>query len=173
MSQEELKAAVMGVMEAFTKNPEAAKVVYRSKTELVENLRCKGTIRNFDPYTIDEPKDFGGGDAGPSPVEFLCMILGACQEILYAAYAASMDIKLDECKIDVKGNIDFRGCLGMDDNTPPGFSKIELVTHIKSSASEEALSQLVNAVEGRCPIYDSLIRPVEVVDEVFINGVKK
>lgn len=173
MSQEELKTAVMGVIDAFTKNPEAAKAVFRAETKLVETLRCEGKIRDFPTYTIDEPPDIGGGDAGPNPVELMCLALGTCQEIMYGAYAAVMGIQLDECKVDVKGYLDFRGLLSMDENTPSGFSKVQFVTNIKSSAGDDALRQLVDTVEGHCPVLDTLQRPIEVTGEVFINGNKK
>jgi len=173
MSQEELKTAVMGVIDAFTKNPDAAKAVFRSETELVNNLECKGTIRDFPPFTIDEPKDIGGGNAGPNPVELMCLALGTCQEIMYGAYAAVMGIQLDELKVDVKGYLDFKGLLGMDENIPSGFTKVQYTTTIKSPASDEALRQLVDTAESHCPVHDSLTRPIEVTGEVFINGVKK
>lgn len=173
MSQEELKTAVLGVIDAFTKNPDAAKAVFRAETELVENLRCTGKIRDFPAYTIDEPPDIGGGDAGPNPVELMCLALGTCQEIMYAAYASVMGIQLDELKVDVKGYLDFRGLLGMDENTPSGFTKVQYVTTIKSPADDAALQQLVDTVESHCPVYDTLTRAIEVTGEVNINGKKK
>lgn len=173
MSQEELKTAVLGVIDAFTKNPEASKMVFRAETKLVETLRCEGKIRDFPTITIDEPPDIGGGDAGPNPVELLLLALGTCQEVMYGAYASVMDIQLDEVTVDVKGYIDFKGLLGMDENVPSGYTKVQYITNIKSSASDEALRKLVDTVESHCPVYDTLTRPIEVTGEVSINGTKK
>lgn len=173
MSQEELKTAVLGVIDAFTKNPEASKMVFRAETKLVETLRCEGKIRDFPTITIDEPPDIGGGDAGPNPVELLLLALGTCQEVMYGAYASVMDIQLDEVTVDVKGYIDFKGLLGMDENVPSGYTKVQYITNIKSPASDEALRKLVDTVESHCPVYDTLTRPIEVTGEVSINGTKK
>ncbi len=170
MSQEKLKNAITGVIGAFTENPDAAKAVFRANTELVENLQCTGTIRDFAPYTIDEPKAIGGADTGPNPLELLCLAVGTCQEIMYGAYAAVMGIPLDECKVSVKGYLDFRGLLSMDPDTPSGFSKVQFETTIKSPADDEALKQLVATVESHCPVMDCLQRPIEVTGKVSING---
>lgn len=172
MSQDILKGKLLQVIEAIKENGEAAKAQFRAQTSLVENLRCEGRIRDFEKLTIDEPNEVGGGNAGPNPIELGLVALGTCQKIMYAAYAAVMGIPLDEVKIDVRGDLDFRGLFGMDESIPSGYTKIEYKTTIKSPADEETIRKLVEVVESHCPILDSFTRPVEVAGTVEINGVE-
>ena len=172
MSQETVKAALQATIGAITKNPKASNVVFRAETELVEDVRCSVKIRDFAPFAVDEPADLGGTNAAVNPVELVLGALGTCQEIMYAAYASVMDIKLDKVKVDVKGYLDLKGLFAMDAAVPPGFRKICYETTIESPADTETLNKLVTIVESHCPVYDTLIRAVEVTGTVSINGSK-
>lgn len=172
MSQESLAAALGKTIEAIKQKPEAAKVVFRSQTELVEDVRCTAKIRDFDAMTVDEPPELGGSDAGANPVELLLAALGTCQEIMYGAYASVMGVPLKSVKVDVKGYLDLRGLFGMDESIPSGYQSVQYQTTIESDADEETLKQLVATVESHCPVLDTLTRPMEVKGEVSINGAK-
>ncbi len=174
MAQEDIKNAVVKIIEAVNTTPANGQFKYEVNTNWERDVLCSANIRNFPALTIDEPAAFGGGDTGPSPVEILLAALGTCQEIMYAALASVMDIPLDECKVKLVGDLDVRGLLGMgkDDGIPPGFTNISYETHIKSSADKNDLQALVAAVESQCPVLDMLLRNVTVTGSAFANGEK-
>ncbi|MDH4184600.1 MAG: OsmC family protein [Nitrospinota bacterium] len=170
MSQESVKDALMKTIGAIQAKPGVASLVFRSETALVEDLRCEAKIRQFPTITVDEPTELGGGNSAPNPLELVMAALGTCQEIMYGAYASVMGVKLTSVKVDVKGYIDLRGALGMDESLPSGYTHVEYVTTIQSPAPEEALAKLVMTVESHCPVLDSLQRPVQVFGQVHVNG---
>ncbi|MEJ2116116.1 MAG: OsmC family protein [Gammaproteobacteria bacterium] len=172
MSQQEIKVAVGKMVEAATANPKSGQFKYKVSTNWENDVRTSAKIRNFPELTVDEPPPFGGSDLGPSPVELVLAALGTCQEIMYAALASAMDIPLEKCKVDLEGDLDVRGLLGLgaEDNIPPGFTQISYKTSIESPASEEQLQQLADAVNQQCPVLDMLLRNVEVTKDVVING---
>jgi len=170
MSQANVKDAMMQIIGGIQENPKKAKAVYRVSTEWVEDVRCTAQVRDFPAMTIDEPPVLAGKDAGMSPVELVLVSLGTCQEIMYAAYASVMDIKLDSVKVNVKGNLDLRGLFGMDESVPAGFTDITFETTLVSSADNESLLKLVSAAESNCPVLDMLTRQVPVDGTVTING---
>ena len=100
MSQAALKEALTKTVMGIQENPVMSRVVFEAQTALVEGVRCTGQVRNFSPITVDEPPELGGQDNGANPVELLLVSLGSCQEIMYAAMAAMMGIKLDEVKVN-------------------------------------------------------------------------
>lgn len=155
---------------AVSSNPSAAKVVFRAATKLEDDVRCSATVRDFPAMVIDEPPELGGGDAGMNPVELVLVALGTCQEIMFAAYASFMGIKLDECKVEVKGYLDLRGLLSIDPSVPPGYQKIVYETKLSSSSSDAELLQLIEVVEGHCPVLDILARPQAVSGKAIVNG---
>lgn len=170
MSQEQLKTALLTAIEGIKADAGAAKVVFRANTEWVDTVRCKAVVRDFPEMTIDEPPELGGSDAGPNPVEIVLVALGACQEIMYAAYASVMGIQLTSVKCNLRGYLDMRGLFALDPDVPAGYQKIVYETVIESSASAEELSKLAHMVETHCPVLDTVQRPVEVSGKVIANG---
>lgn len=170
MSQESVKKALSEMIGNINANPATSKVVFRASTHLENDVQCVGQVRDFPPMTIDEPPELGGGDAGMNPVELVLVALGTCQEIMFSAYAAFMGIKLDECKVDVKGYLDLKGLLGMDSTVPPGYQHITYETKISSSADEAALRKLIETVESHCPVLDIMSRPQKVTGRALVNG---
>jgi putative redox protein len=170
MSQAALKEALSKTVKGIQDNPVMSRVVFEAQTALAEGVRCTGNVRNFPTIVVDEPPELGGQDKGANPVELLLVALGTCQEIMYAAMASMMGIKLDEVKVNLKGSLDLKGLFGMDPAIPPGYQKITYETILRSSAPEEELRKLVEAVESHCPVLDTLVRPIDVTGKVTING---
>lgn len=168
--KEDVKAAVMKTIENIKKTPKAANVFFKANTKLVEGLRCAAEVRNFPLMIIDEQPEIGGKNAGPNPVELLLVALGTCQEIMYSTYAAMMGINLDSVKVTLKGDINLKGMLGMDENTPSGYNKISFKTNIESDADEETLMNLIEAVEEHCPVMDTILREIAISGSAEVNG---
>lgn len=167
MSQ--LKNTLLQTIESIKHNPETGKLVFRAQTKLLDGVRCSAKVRDFEEMIIDEPHALGGGDKAMNPVELIAAALGTCQEIMYAAYASVMDIKLEEVTVDVKGRLDLKGLFGLDESVPAGYTSISYVTKIKSHEDDERIEQLVQAVESHCPVLDTLVRPINVSGKVFHN----
>lgn len=170
MSQETVKTALMSTIGAIKENPNAARAIFRANTELVNDVKCKVNVRNFDPIFIDEPAELGGQDSAVNPVEMVLGALGACQEIMYSAYASVMGIQLDAVKVELKGRIDLRGLFGIDESVPSGFTKISYETTIESPADPEQIKKLMEVVESHCPVLDTLTRSIEVTGTASHNG---
>lgn len=170
MSQESIKKALSDMIGAVQSNPAVAKVVFRATTALEDDVRCSAKVRDFPVMTIDEPPELGGADAGMNPVELVLVALGTCQEVMFSAYASFIGIKLDECKVDVKGSLDLRGLLGLDPSIPPGYQHISYQTKITSSADDASLLQLIEVVESHCPVMDILSRAQYVTGQAIVNG---
>ena len=161
-----IKASVENLIEAVKKNPKLANSVFRASTYSDQpNFTVRSEIRGFT-VPIDEPRELGGNDTAPKPVELLLAALGGCQEIVYRAFAAVLGIEIDRIEVHAKGHLDLHGFLGLSNEIPAGFSDISFTTRIVSSASEEAISQLAALVEKHCPVQDTLSRSIPVKGKV-------
>ena len=156
-----------GQVEAATMGSEA---VFSVDTKLVSGVTCEAQIREFPPMVIDEPPVLAGSDSGPNPVELILAALGTCQEIMYAAMASLMDIELDGVEVSVKGYLDLKGLLALDEQVPAGYREIKFETRIESSSDPEKVAQLISMVESHCPILDTIVRPVPVNGKQYLNG---
>ena len=171
MYDDAMKAALQSTMAAIQSDHTRARVVFKAETRLMQNVCCTAKVRDFPIMMIDEPPELGGSNAAMNPVELVLVALGTCQEIMFSAYAAVMGIPLTEVKVDVKGYLDTRGLFGIDPEMRAGYQKITFETTIKSSADEGSLRKLIRTVEARCPLLDTLIRPIEVAAHAYhING---
>lgn len=170
MSQDTVKQALLDTISHLQENPSSSNVVFRADTKWEEDVRCSASIRDFPAFTIDEPPELGGKDVSFNPVELVLAALGACQEIMYSAYASVMDIKLDAVEVDVRGYLDLKGLFGLDENVPPGFKRISFNTKISSNADEQALAKLIDTVESHCPVLDILCSSQNITGTASVNG---
>lgn len=170
MSQESVKAALLNTIDGIKNNPALAKVVFRADTKWEEDVRCSAMIRDFEPFTLDEPPELGGQDSAANPVELVLVALGACQEIMYSAYASVMDIPLQAVSVKARGYLDLHGMFGLDESISPGFSRITFDTEISSPADSESISKLIQVVEDHCPVLDMLTCAKPVSGKVKLNG---
>jgi len=110
--------------------------------------------RNFT-LRVDEPLESGGENTGMSPVEMLLCSLGACQVVAASTFARQMRIDLDELWLEVEGDMDSAGMMGYT-GIRPGYQAIRFVFHIKTDAQPAKIQALIDLVEQRCPVGDSL-----------------
>lgn len=165
----ELGSTIQRAAEDLAGAPEGTTtVVFRADTRLLRNVLTEARIRQFT-LQVDEPPSLGGTDQGPNPVELVLAALGTCQEIVYAANAAVLGIRLEELEITVRGPLDPRGFFGVAP-VPNGFERIELHTRIRSPEEPERIQQLIQTVQAHCPVLDIVQRPLEVSNQVELNG---
>jgi len=164
-----IKSSVENLIEAVKNNPKLANSVFRASTYSdLPNFTVRSDIRGFT-VPIDEPRELGGNDTAPNPVELLLAALGGCQEIVYRAFAAVLGIEIERIEVHAKGHLDLHGFLGLSENVPPGFNAISFTTRIVSPASSESIKQLAALVEKHCPVQDTLARPIPVSGKVELQ----
>lgn len=169
-SHQVITAALLEKISSIQRRAVRPQITYRAQTRLVQGLRCAANVRRFPTLFVDEPLDLGGEDSSANPMELLLVALGTCQEIIFSAYAAVMGIPLDAVSVNVKGFLDIRGMLAMDESVAPGCQLVSYEASIQSPADRQEIRKLVGMVEAHCPVLDTLKRPVEVVGRVFLNG---
>lgn len=156
-----LKEIIVETQANLRADAASAKSVFSVDSRQVENLRSEAKIRQFS-LTIDEPPALGGSDAGPNPVELVLAALATCQEITYRAYATALGIPLDSVSVKLDGILDLRGFFAVDERVRPGFSGVQGIVTLKSSATQEELAKLKEVVDAHCPVLDILRAPVPV-----------
>ena len=133
---------------------------YKVSGKKVGDLGVEITARGHK-VKIDEPIEGGGEDTGMNPVEMLLGSIAACQTISTSIYAESMGIKIDEMSIEVEGDMDSAGFMGYA-KFRPGYTNIRSHIKIKSDADPAMVQQLIDLVEIRCPVVDSVKNGVEI-----------
>ncbi|SDO57925.1 Uncharacterized OsmC-related protein [Streptomyces sp. cf386] len=117
-------------------------------------------------YTMssDEPAALLGTDTAVSPAEYLLQALAGCYTVTIATLAASQGIELGSVRLELEGDVDLRGFLGIAPAIRPGLGQVRVRVHAEApGATREQLEELIALVENRSPIRDTLVNPVGVV----------
>lgn len=150
----------------FRDDGSLARVTVAVNTELGEGMRCTTTARGHE-VAADEPRSFGGGDTAQSPVELLLTSLATCQAVTYRLWAAELGVALERIGVEVQGDLDLRGFLGIAE-VPAGYTTVRMVVTLDGPETDERYRELADAVDRHCPVYDVLARPITVERELRI-----
>jgi len=168
--------ALFSTIDAVRGMPELARFQFRASNRWVSGTHNCTTIDGFHgagqahsrphpfTYDADHPPVLTGGDAGPTPVEFLLHALAACLTAGLANIAAARGITLREVTSTVEGDIDLRGILGLDGDVRNGYERIRVIFSVDGDAPPEQLRALVEQSRRRSAVFDVLTNgvPVEI-----------
>lgn len=107
----------------------------------------------------DSPADFAGFDLGPSSPEIQLGVLGTCVTHIFEIQASLLQVPIDSLEVDVRGTIDPRAGQPGHEATPIWPHHIAYEVQLQSSASDEDLARLFEAVEKSCPVLNLLRNP--------------
>jgi uncharacterized OsmC-like protein len=161
--------------ERFTTDPDSAKA-----TMTVQSV----TEASADPTRVRVHTEAGGGVswgvgahalAGgegdlPCSGDIFLASLAACQEITIRMVAAAMGIELKRLALTVEGDMDFRGTMGVDKETPVGFTDIRVHVVIDADAPEDRLQRLMQRAEQYCVVSATLKNPPLVEMTTSVNA---
>lgn len=159
------------MVEAINQDPSLAVAGFRVTTEWKGQTRSESKVESYSlggkeiarSFTIatDEPEELLGTNQAPNPQELLMSALNACMTVGYVAQASVRGITLDSCTIETEGELDLRGFLGLDDNVPAGYRRLDYTVTLKGNGSPEQYEEIHRAVMATSPNYFNMARPIE------------
>jgi uncharacterized OsmC-like protein len=107
-------------------------------------------------YALDE-KVGGLGDQ-PNPGDLLCAALAACEDGTIRMAAALLGVELEELEVEVTGDLDVRGTLGIAREVRVGFTELDCSIELKPAPGADArmVRRLVAMAERFCVNLDTL-----------------
>lgn len=85
----------------------------------------------------------------------LLQALVACAGVTMRAVATSLGLAVSG-SVHAEGDLDFRGTMSVDKETPVGFTDIRLRFALESDASDEQLATLLRLTERYCVVLQTL-----------------
>jgi uncharacterized OsmC-like protein len=161
--------------ERFSAEPSSAKatMTVRSVTEPSANptrVRIHSEAGNGASWEVGAHALAAGDGDLPCSGDVFLASLAACQEITIRMVAAAMGIELDRLELTVEGDMDFRGTMGVDKETPVGFQAIRVHVKIDADAPEDRLERLVQRAEKYCVVSATLKNPPAVEMTTRVNA---
>jgi uncharacterized OsmC-like protein len=148
--------------------PELAKFQFRATNHWVKGTHSRSRLETFSgaggehrhtgdiEFNADHPAVLVGGDAAPTPVEFLLHAIAACITSGIGNIAAARGVTLTEVESTVEGDIDLRGILGLSDQVRNGYNQIRVHFRLKGDAAPEKLQEIVAQSQARSAVFDVL-----------------
>ena len=159
MDANALRALQAPLKERYKQEPDAALVTLKAQGSVDDTkVACKVetgralAIAGLHPAT-------GGSGAELCSGDMLLEALVACAGVTLKAVATALSVPLRGGTVSAEGDLDFRGTLGVDKQTPVGFSNIRLRFDLDTDAPQQQLDQLIALTERYCVIYQTLRHP--------------
>ena len=106
---------------------------------------------------IDEPKNMGGTDEGPSPIQVLLMSLAGCLNVTGHEIARQKGLKLNSMKVKIEGVMNPCTFLGCSFEERAGFQNIVVTVNADMpDALVEEKEVWLKETENRCPVTDNI-----------------
>lgn len=134
--------------------PREIKVVVTGQSENPTKMNL--TSGKFS-MIIDEPKNMGGTDEGPSPIQVLLMSLAGCLNVTGHEVAKQKGLKLNGMKVTIEGEMNPCAFIGCSFEERAGFQNIKVnVDPDMENASPEEIADWLEETENRCPVTDNV-----------------
>ncbi|MEW6756240.1 MAG: OsmC family protein [Candidatus Latescibacterota bacterium] len=105
---------------------------------------------------IDQPKELGGTDTGPTPLEYLFCSLAGCITTIGRIVAHQQKIALRGMEVRVSGALDVNTLLGKSQETRAGFTGITVQVRLDADLTAEQKRAFLRQVDERCPVSDNV-----------------
>lgn len=122
-------------------------------------------IRDFQ-FTIDEPNQLLGVNCAPNPAEYMLGGMAGCMAVTFMAGATAMNIEIDQLKIEIDGELDLQGFLGLNTEVNPGFPELKYIFHVKGNGTQQQYEKLMERVTRHSPNYNTIKNEVKLIGEL-------
>jgi uncharacterized OsmC-like protein len=162
MNSDELRAVQAPLKARYREHPEDASITLHARAKLDGSaVSCKVETGKAMVEAGLHPATGGDGLAACSG-DMLLEALAACAGVTLRAVATALDIPIRSGTVNVEGDLDFRGTLGVAKDQPVGFREIRLRFDLDTQAPAEQVAKLLSLTERYCVVYQTLRHPPQI-----------
>jgi uncharacterized OsmC-like protein len=122
-------------------------------------------IRNFK-FNIDEPSELLGVNSAPNPAEYMLGGMAGCMAVTFMAGATAMNIEINQLQLEIDGELDLQGFLGLNPDINPGFPELKFIFHVQGNGTQEQYEKLMDRVKMHSPNYNTIKNEVRLIGEL-------
>jgi len=156
MESQQLRDLQAPLKQRYRDSPESAVVTLKATGSLdAPGVSCRiDTARALVEAGLHPAT--GGSGLQACSGDMLLEALAACAGVTLRAVATALDIPVRGGTIEVEGDLDFRGTLGVSKDAPVGFRDIRVRLNLESDASPEQVETLLKLTERYCVVLQTL-----------------
>jgi uncharacterized OsmC-like protein len=162
MEAQELRALQAPLKEQYRDDPSRAVVTLRASGRLDgPGVSCRVETGRALVEAGLHPASGGTGLQACSG-DMLLEALAACAGVTLRAVATALDIPVRGGTVEVEGDLDFRGTLGVSKEAPVGFQTIRVRFQLDSDGTPQQLETLLKLTERYCVVLQTLRVPAAI-----------
>jgi uncharacterized OsmC-like protein len=153
--------------------PEQSKIKYGVHIDWISGTRTRATVQNINlggqklvrnfKFEIDEPYQLLGLNSNPTPQEYLMAGVAGCMSVTFVAGASLLGITLESLRMEISGEIDLRGFLGIECPQPTGFKEFTCNIFVSGNGTPEQYEVLRQRIMKHSPNYISMTEGVKII----------
>ena len=156
----DLRSIQRPLKEKYRSDPTSSRITLRAQGAQADSpIACSVEVGQ---KLLDAQAHSGVGGAGTAACsgDLLLGALAACAQLTCQLVAAAMGIPIVDIRVDVEGEMDLRGTLGISKDVPVGFQNIHARFDINApQATPEQLAALKEKTEQYCVVMQTLVQP--------------
>ena len=156
----DLRAVQKPLKEKYRSDPNSSRITLRATSDQTGNpIACSVEVGNKILETQAHSGVGGPGTAACSG-DLLLGALAACAQLTCQLVATAMGIPFEHIRVEVEGEMDLSGTLGISKEVPVGFQNIHARFDITApDATPEQLAALKENTEQYCVVIQTLTTP--------------
>lgn len=159
MNADELRAMQAPLKDKYKVDPAAAVVTLKAKGDLDgDGIACRVDTGRALVEAGLHPATGGLGTQACSG-DMLLEALAACAGVTLKAVATALAFDLKGGSVNVEGDLDFRGTLGVERSAPVGFREIRVTFDLVTDEPQDRIDALTKLTERYCVVFQTLVKP--------------
>lgn len=156
----DLRSLQAPLKESYREDPSRSRITLRANAAQEDVPVACSVDLGRTIYAAQAHAGVGGAGTAPCSGDLLLGALAACAQVTCQMVAEAMGLAVRSIDVEVEGDLDLRGTLGVDREAPVGFSDVRLAFRIDApDASEEDLAALQRKTERYCVVLQTLATP--------------
>ena len=156
----DLRAIQKPLKEKYRSDPNSSRITLRAQSDQTDTpIACSVGVGE---KILEAQAHSGVGGAGTAACsgDLLLGALAACAQLTCQLVATAMGIPFEHIRVEVEGEMDLSGTLGISKEVPVGFQNIHARFDIKApDATPEQLAALKEKTEQYCVVMQTLVKP--------------
>jgi uncharacterized OsmC-like protein len=166
----DLRSIQKPLKEKYRSDPNSSRITLKAQSDQTETpIAC---LVEVGQRILEAQAHSGVGGPGTAACsgDLLLGALAACAQLTCQLVATAMGIPLEHIRVEVEGEMDLSGTLGISKEVPVGFQDIHARFDIDApKATAEQLAALKEKTEQYCVVMQTLLQPPRIRTS-WLNG---
>lgn len=158
MPDTDLQEAQAPLKDQYESDPETARITLTATGEEQEDARACSVDIGRAIYEAELHEGAGGPGTAACSGDLLLGALAACSQLTAQAVAENFGVDVD-ISVEVSGDLDLRGTLGIDPDARVGFEDIRLDVSVDGDLDDDTKAALEKYTERYCVVYKTIVDP--------------